>query len=99
MVMSLLQSERIRCPQYVGASPYAILGAPFRGIGYKKHITCELYVNLYFPLDTNKKFYRTAININGRLDWLRRLVYHRRTLIAYVYAFFAWWIARNILGV
>lgn len=41
----------------------------------------------------------TWYNINGRLDWLRRLVYHRRTLIAYVYAFFAWWIARNILGV
>ena len=46
MVMSLLQSERRRYPQYVGASPYAILGAPFRGIGYKEYITSELYVNL-----------------------------------------------------
>lgn len=35
-------------------------------------------------------------NFGGRLDWLRRLVFHPITLKAYVIIFFAWWILRNV---
>lgn len=38
-------------------------------------------------------------NYNHTLDPLRRFIYHRYTLWAYVVAYFGWWILRNVLSV
>ena len=38
-------------------------------------------------------------NFGGRMEPLRRVVFHRYTLYIYVALFCLWWVLRNILGI
>ncbi len=41
----------------------------------------------------------TWYNVGHVFDGLRKVVYHRYVLKGYIWAYFAWWILRNVMGV
>lgn len=65
------------------------------------HVGQALSYNYFFILSIPYALIAVLVswyNFNHRLDGLKRIAFHPTTLKVYVILFFAWWIARNLLG-
>lgn len=66
------------------------------------HVLQALSYNYFFILSIPYALAAVLVswyNVNHSLDWLKRWVFHRYTLYAYVGLFITWWIIRNVLGI
>lgn len=98
-----LQGHPIQCPWRV------LTGTLCPACGSQRALYALLHGNLGQALSYNYFFILSIpyalvavlvswYNFGHRLDGLKRIAFHPITLKAYVIIFFAWWIARNILG-
>lgn len=65
------------------------------------HLLEALRYNYFFVISIPYALVAVLVswyNVNHSLDWLKRLAFHPYVLYAYIVAFMAWWILRNLLG-
>ena len=98
-----IQSFPIQCPWRM------LTGTQCPSCGFQRalnalahgHVCQALSYNYFFILSIPYALIAVLVswyNFNHRLDGLKRIAFHPTTLKAYVILFFAWWIARNLLG-
>lgn len=98
-----LQGHPIQCPWRVLTGTLCPACGSQRALNalVHGHLGQALSYNYFFILSIPYALVVVLVswyNFGHRLDGLKRIAFHPITLKAYVITFFAWWIARNILG-